>query len=232
MPDPQRFHGMPKPESRIATLKSAAFAVVICSLAACSSPPPGPTGIHDYSTAYLGPNGEILYSSTPRSTNRRKPEVLKPAPEPQWSWFGDAITGAPSIEISIGSQTATFFKGGVEVGRTQISTGREGFTTPTGSLSVIEKSPEHLSTIYGDYVDKSGEVVVSNVSVQTDKRPPGTHFEGAPMPYFLRVTGPVGMHAGYLPGYAASHGCIRLPQAAALRFYENAKVGTPVRIVP
>ena len=223
---------MTKSEIHSAIFRAAAAGIAIFSLAACASAPPGPGGGRDYSTAYLGPNGEILYTSVPGASKKRRAEVLKPAPEPQWNWFGDGVSGAPAIMISVGAQTATFYKGGVEVGRTQISTGREGFLTPTGSFSVIEKSPEHLSTLYGDYVDKSGEVVVSNVSVQTDKRPPGTHFEGAPMPYFLRVTGPVGMHAGYLPGYAASHGCIRLPQAAALRFYENAKVGTPVRIVP
>ena len=159
-------------------------------------------------------------------------DLLKPAPEPKWTWFGDGVPGAPSIVISVGGQTAIFYKGGVEVGRTEVSTGREGYHTPTGSFSVIEKSPEHLSTLYGDYVDKSGEVVMSNVAAGKDKRPPGTHFVGAPMPYFLRVTGPVGMHAGYLPGFPASHGCIRLPQAAALHFFENASVGTPVRIVP
>ena len=234
MPDLRSCQDMPKikPVSSSAMLRAAAVGLLIFSLAACSSAPSGQAGSQDYSTAYLGPNGEILYSSTPRSKSKRKAEVLKPAPEPQWSWFGDDVAGSPSIVISVGSQLATFYKGGVEVGRSQISTGREGYSTPTGSFSVIEKSPEHLSTLYGDYVDKSGEVVVSNVSVQTDKRPPGTHFEGAPMPYFLRVTGPVGMHAGYLPGFPASHGCIRLPQAAAYRFFENAKVGTPVRIVP
>ena len=50
------------------------------------------------------------------------------------------------------------------------------------------------------------------------------------MPYFLRVHGGVGMHAGYLPGYPASHGCIRLPKEMALKFFEDAPVGTPVEI--
>ena len=222
----------PWPSFLTCTFRNAVLGIFLFSLASCSSVPSGPTGIQDYSTAYLGPHGEILYMSTPGARHKHKPELLKPAPEPEWSWYGDDIRGAPSIKISIASQRATFYKDGIEVGHTQISTGREGYTTPTGSFSVIEKSQEHLSTLYGDYVDKAGEVVVSNVNAQTDKRPPGAHFEGAPMPYFLRVTGPVGLHAGYLPGFPASHGCIRLPQAAALKFYENAKVGTPVHIVP
>ena len=50
------------------------------------------------------------------------------------------------------------------------------------------------------------------------------------MPYFLRIHGGIGMHAGYLPGYPASHGCIRLPERLAEKFFENASVGTPVEI--
>jgi hypothetical protein len=97
---------------------------------------------------------------------------------------------------------------------------------------VIEKERNHLSTLYGDYVDASGDVVMANIGINQDKRPPGARFQGAPMPNFLRVTGAVGMHAGYLPGYAASHGCIRLPFGASEKFFENAPSGTPVRIVP
>ena len=96
---------------------------------------------------------------------------------------------------------------------------------------MLEKNVNHISTLYGDYVDAAGEVVVPNVGVNQDKRPPGTRFRGAPMPCFMRVTGAVGMHAGYLPGYAASHGCIRLPRGAAEKFFANAPPGTPVNIV-
>jgi lipoprotein-anchoring transpeptidase ErfK/SrfK len=50
------------------------------------------------------------------------------------------------------------------------------------------------------------------------------------MPYFLRIHGGIGLHAGYLPGYPASHGCIRLPKVMALKFFQDATVGTPVVI--
>ncbi len=194
----------------------------------CASKPPGFRDHPDYSTAYLGPNGEI-YFATP--TGPKKPATAAPAPEQQWSWSGDGAPGSPSIIIDLSDQTARFYKGGIEVGRAPVSTGREGYNTPTGNFSVIEKSQDHISTLYGDYVDSNGDVVVSNVGVNQDKRPSGSRFRGAPMPYFLRVNGAVGMHAGYLPGYAASHGCIRLPRGAAEKFYENAPYGTPVRIV-
>ena len=200
-------------------------------LPACSSVPAGFSGQPDYSTAYLGPNGEILFRDPVKPKRKQKPVAAEASPpEPRWSWNGDGTSGAPSITIDLGEQMAYFYKDGVEVGRTQVSTGREGYNTPTGSFKVSQKNPDHISNLYGDYVDANGEVVVANVGVNRDKRPPGTKFRGAPMPFFLRVAGAVGMHAGYLPGYAASHGCIRLPRGAAEKFFENAPPGTPVEI--
>ena len=182
----------------------------------------------DYSTAYLGPNGEIFFST---QRGPKKPAEAAPPPESQWTWSDDNVSGSPSIVIDLSDQTARFFKGGALVGSAPVSTGREGYRTPSGNFSVIEKDVDHISTLYGDYVDANGDVVVKNVGINRDKRPAGTRFRGAPMPHFLRITGAVGMHAGYLPGYAASHGCIRLPHGAAEKFYENAPHGTPVRIV-
>jgi lipoprotein-anchoring transpeptidase ErfK/SrfK len=70
-----------------------------------------------------------------------------------------------------------------------------------------------------------------NIGIKEHKRPPGARFQGAPMPYFMRIHGGVGMHAGYLPGYPASHGCIRMPTDIAKIFFANASVGTPVSVV-
>lgn len=217
---------MPRHGFRRETVLLSLFASALIS--SCASKQPGFRNQPDYSTAYLGPNGEIFFA-TPKGPKKRAEAA--PAPEPQWSWSGDGASGAASIVIDLSDQTARFYKGGIEVGRAPVSTGREGYSTPSGTFSVVEKDDDHISTLYGDYVDSSGEVVVKNVGVNQDKRPPGTRFQGAPMPHFLRVTGAVGMHAGYLPGYAASHGCIRLPHGAAEKFYENAPVGTPVSIV-
>lgn len=197
-------------------------------LGGCASPEPAT--YPNYATAYLGPNGEIFYATPPAGSKKKKPEA-PPPPEPQWTWTGDGVSGSPSITIDLSDQTARFYKGGVEVGSAPVSTGREGYSTPTGRFSVIQKNADHISNLYGDYVDASGEVIVRNVGVHKDRRPPGTSFQGAPMPCFMRVTGAVGMHAGYLPGYAASHGCIRLPRGAAEKFYEHAGHGTPVTIV-
>jgi lipoprotein-anchoring transpeptidase ErfK/SrfK len=145
-------------------------------------------------------------------------------------WEGDNASGKPSIKIKLGEQRAYFYKGGQLVGVSQLSTGREGLTTPSGSFSITQKDKDHVSTKYGDYVDEGDNVIVPNVEMGKDPKPPGTHFKGAPMPYFMRIAGGVGMHAGYLPGYPASHGCIRMPEFMAENFFRSVSQGTPVMI--
>jgi hypothetical protein len=145
-------------------------------------------------------------------------------------WDGDGVPGQPRIEIRLSEQRAYFYKGDQLVGISQVSTGREGFNTPTGSFKVLQKDREHRSSLYGDYVDANQQVVKANVDVNKDPRPPGTTFLGSSMPYFMRVTGGVGMHTGYLPGVPASHGCIRMPDFMAQNFFYNTPMGTPVSI--
>jgi len=145
-------------------------------------------------------------------------------------WDGDHASGSPSIKISLGEQRAYFYKSGVLVWVSQLSTGREGLNTPTGSFKITQKDKDHVSSLFGDYVDSSGKVVVPNVEVKKDPKPPGTHFQGTPMPYFMRIVSGTGLHAGYLPGYPASHGCIRMPEFMAENFFRSVSVGTPVTI--
>ncbi len=112
-----------------------------------------------------------------------------------------------------------------------ISSGKRGHSSPSGSFKILEKDPNHHSSLYGDFVDNSGRVVRAGVSMHIDAAPSGTHFEGAAMKWFMRLTGDgVGMHVGILPGYPASHGCIRMPSDAAKLFYDHIKVGTPVEV--
>lgn len=114
-----------------------------------------------------------------------------------------------------------------------ISSGKRGHTSPNGSFTVLEKDKDHHSSLYGDYKDTSGRTVRGGVSARIDSAPSGTHFVGASMKWFMRLTGEgVGMHVGILPGYPASHGCIRMPEPAAAQFYSHVKVGTPVRVDP
>ena len=146
-------------------------------------------------------------------------------------WDGDSVGGSPSVKISLGEQRAYFYKAGVLVGVSQLSTGREGLNTPLGNYKIIQKDKDHASSLFGDYVDSTGNVVVPNVDIKKDpKPPPGAHFRGTPMPYFMRIVSGTGMHAGYLPGYPASHGCIRMPEFMAENFFRSVSVGTPVTI--
>lgn len=131
------------------------------------------------------------------------------------------------IVVSLKSQQASLYHHGKLVAVSPISSGREGKSTPVGRYSVIEKDADHRSTLYGNYV-RDGKVLKENVDIRKGGRPAGSRFEGVPMPYFMRFTGAYGLHAGNLPGYPASSGCVRLPKRQAKRFYDAVKVGTPV----
>ena len=146
-------------------------------------------------------------------------------------WDGDGVSGSPSITIDLGEQKAFFYKDGRLVGVSMISSGREGYRTPPGQYKVLQKSKDHVSNLYGDYVDHGDNVMVANVGVKSDPKPPGAKFRGAPMPYFLRFHGGYGLHAGFLPGFAASHGCVRMPERMAQIFFANVSHGTPVRVI-
>ena len=145
-------------------------------------------------------------------------------------WNETGFRGKPKIIINLDEQRAYFFRGNEVVRISVVSTGREGYRTPSGEFSVIEKDRTHVSSIYGDYVARGGKVLVENVDVTKTSPPRGAVFRGAPMPYFLRIHGGIGMHAGYLPGYPASHGCIRLPKEMAARLFQNTAIGTRVVI--
>ena len=145
-------------------------------------------------------------------------------------WDGDGVAGAPSVQIHLSEERAYFYKGDQLVGVSQLSTGREGHDTPPGNYKIIQKDPNHASSLYGDYVDAAGNIVQKDVELGKDPKPPGAIFKGAPMPYFMRITGGVGMHEGYLPGYPASHGCIRMPGKMAQIFFANVSLGTPVTV--
>lgn len=136
-----------------------------------------------------------------------------------------------SVVVSLSRQRIYLMAANEVVIDAPISTGRKGHPTPTGNFRVLVKEINHFSNIYGNYVDKDNRVVRSGISAQIDSAPSGTHFSGAPMKYFMRLTdGGVGMHIGILPGYPASHGCVRLPAEIAPMIYSRVKVGTPVRI--
>ena len=109
------------------------------------------------------------------------------------------------VIVSLGDQHATVYGAKGVVTRTRVSTGQPGHRTPTGVFSIIGKERWHRSNIYS----------------------------GAPMPWMQRITwSGVAMHAGVVPGYPASHGCIRLPAGFAPQLYGMTKMGARVVVAP
>jgi L,D-transpeptidase catalytic domain len=122
----------------------------------------------------------------------------------QFLWMGDpAISGPVVMVVSLDEQRAYVYRNGILIGVTTVSTGRPGHLTPTGVFTVLQKQKEHRSTIY----------------------------DGAPMPYMERLTwGGVALHAGGLPGYPESHGCVHLPSEFAKLLFDVSPMGMTVVI--
>ena len=122
----------------------------------------------------------------------------------EFLWMAEAVrTGPLVMVVSITEQRAYVYRNGILIGATTVSTGRPGHPTPTGVFAVLQKQKEHRSTLY----------------------------DGAPMPYMERLTwGGVALHAGGLPGYPESHGCIHLPSEFARRLFDISPNGMTVVI--
>jgi len=122
----------------------------------------------------------------------------------EYAWDPDrSPTGPVVIIVSLPEQLVHVYRNGIEIGRSTCSTGKQGHRTPTGVFTILEKQREHVSSIY----------------------------KGAQMPNMERLTwGGIALHAGNLPGYPASHGCIRLPKRFSGLLYEVTHLGTAVII--
>lgn len=168
-----------------------------------------------------------------RKPMRKASEMIRRQAPPQVHQAVEPLIGPDNarVVISLSRQRAYVYAGDQLYIDTPVSTGKRGNSTPAGSFKITEKDIDHRSNIYGDFVDKQGRVVRAGVSLKVDSAPSGTRFRGAPMMYFMRLTNDgVGMHVGHLPGYPASHGCIRLPSDIAPLIYHKVKIGSPVTI--
>jgi len=148
-----------------------------------------------------------------------------------WIFFCSTalLRAESSVEIDLQQQMARLLENGRPVLASPISSGRYGHLTRTGSFKVLEKERTHYSSMYGKIVDARGNTIVADADADMSV-PPGGKFIPAPMHYFMRFNGADGMHAGYLPGYAASHGCVRMPEELAIAFFNSVSVGTPVTV--
>ncbi len=143
---------------------------------------------------------------------------------------GASLLAETSVEIDLEEQTAYLLRNGRPVLASPISSGRYGHLTKTGVFEILEKEQTHYSSIYGKIVDARGNTIVADADADMPV-PRGGKFVPAPMHYFMRFNGADGMHAGILPGYPASHGCVRMPQEYAIAFFNSVSVGTPVTVI-
>lgn len=129
------------------------------------------------------------------------PATLRPG---QFIWDAEAVAGGPIVVVvSIDEQRAYVYRDGIRVGIAAVSTGRPGHDTPTGVFHVMQKDKDHRSKTYND----------------------------APMPYAERLTWDgVALHAGGLPGYPSSHGCVHLPSEFARLLFGISDMGMTVVI--
>jgi hypothetical protein len=127
------------------------------------------------------------------------PDLLKPG---QFIWKGEAIPLGPTVVVvSLTEQRAYVYRNGVRIGVSSVSTGKAGHTTPTGVFTVLQKDRSHHSKTYNN----------------------------APMPFTERLTWDgVALHAGDLPGYPSSHGCVHLPSEFARLLFEASPMGMTV----
>ncbi len=125
-------------------------------------------------TLALGTSCEDLDQSSAAAQRARASaaRTATPHPDPGY-WAGDGMEGAPKIVVHLAEQRAFFYKGKTLVAQSSISTGRKGFETPPGKYRVIQKDEDHVSNLYGSYVDKNGTVVQRNVDVEKDPKPRG-----------------------------------------------------------
>src|ERR1700760_1841934 len=134
------------------------------------------------------------------------------------------------VIINLTEQAAYLMQDGRVAFISPIASGKEGWGTPTGIFRVISKDVNHQSGNFGLVTDAYGRIVNPNATPGSYV-PPGCHYMPAPMPYFMEFRKYVGMHAGYLPGYPASHGCVRMPRDLAARFFAQVQIGTSVKVI-
>ena len=173
------------------------------------------------STAHQSPQQKLYYAYQ-AAQNKILSKIV---------WNVDPNKQIDRIEVRIGEQMLYVYQNNVSVGSSPVSTAREGYVTPLGSYKITDKKEQYFSSLYGEFADANGKVVDWS-AVPTETPPPGAHYVPSPMPFFLRLTDEgVGLHGGFLPGYPASHGCIRLPNSVAENIFKQVSIGTQVDIV-
>ncbi len=131
-------------------------------------------------------------------------DALKPG---EWVWYADTVPEGPMLlMVSITQQKAYLYRNGIRIGASTVSTGKKGHDTPTGVFTILQKNKDHKSNLYN-----------------------GAGGKPSPMPYMQRLTWDgIALHSGNLPGYPASHGCVRMPDGFSKRLFAETNLGMTV----
>jgi lipoprotein-anchoring transpeptidase ErfK/SrfK len=184
----------------------ALLILILCVALACSRKPSVETVKADAPQEAAPPSEKAVEAKLQEALAARQevpklalPKARKLAPG-EFVWKPEISPSGPVlIVVSIPEQLAHVYRNGVQIAMSTVSTGRAGHATPDGVFTILEKQKEHYSNLYNN----------------------------APMPFMERVTwGGIALHAGNLPGYPASHGCIRLPLKFSELLYGVTSKGT------
>jgi lipoprotein-anchoring transpeptidase ErfK/SrfK len=184
----------------------------------------------DKSSSSLPSNEESkAQTDKPAILYHERVAAVPPPPVVIGSINASTMRSGTRVIINLSEQRAYLIEGGKVSLISPIASGKPGWSTPTGNFSVISKDIDHRSGSFGSVIDGSGRIATANATPGTYV-PPGFHYRPAPMPYYMEFSQAIGMHAGYLPGYPASHGCVRMPRDLAARFFERVNIRTPVTV--
>ena len=134
------------------------------------------------------------------------------------------------ILVNLREQKAYFYIANKLAGICLISSGKIGYETPKGTFRIYEMDKDHSSNLYGRHVRTTDLLIVNHDATPKDSIPEGCYYDPAPMSYFMRFNRGIGFHLGFIPGYNASHGCLRMSEKVAHKFFEHATIGTEIII--
>lgn len=133
--------------------------------------------------------------------------------------------GAVRVKVSLSKQRAYVMEGSEVLLAMPVSVGAPGSSTPTGSFKIFNKEAKRRANTHG--YAYSGDKVVKTMLA---KKPAGYSFKGTPMPYWCEFKPNYGFHTGWIKHHPCTHGCIRMHENLAPKFFRMVKIGTPVSI--
>ncbi len=140
------------------------------------------------------------------------------------------LQGEHVIIVDTNLQIAKYYIAGQQVGWSNVSSGKAGHGTPSGTFKVLAKDADHKSSTYGSVVDAAGNTLIADYTAG-QPMPAGGIYKGAEMNNALQITNTgIWMHEGIVTGATESHGCIRLPKDMAKIFFDNTPVGSTIII--